>query len=86
MQSEMGFLKQSAWEVGEIYAGQQGVKLVSISYHALQQRLHQEPQPFARDFFHAAAAGLAERYSGWVDRYRKLCSAGSEAHGFDAPL
>jgi len=42
--------------VGEVYAGSEGVQLVSVTYHALQQRLQQEPSIFARQFFHDTAS------------------------------
>ena len=37
----MGLLKQGAWEVGDLYAGPDGVKLVSVSLRTVQERLQQ---------------------------------------------
>jgi hypothetical protein len=39
----MGLLHESAWEVGEVYAGPLGVSLVSVSYHSLHALLRQMP-------------------------------------------
>ena len=77
----MGLLHQSAWEVGEVYVGSEGVDLVSLSYHAVQARLQQEAPARVQAFYQHTARVLAWRLERWLPRYSRECARDDRVAG-----